>query len=928
MNATRRLFGIAAFTGLLTAFSAFADPSWEGRPIVEVVSAELPPPELEVLLAELGLEKGKPYSAEKLDQKLHEVGSTGKWMRVFVDIAADGKGLRLFVRGSRVRRLRKLEFTAIDEDILEEVKRKVKQDHEQSADLESFTTLKQALKEAYQERGYYFADVRFATTEEGPEEADVEVTVQANAPTRVNKIQVRGGSDELNHDLAELVPVQRGDIFSRRKLSEGVEKINSYLRANQYPTSRVADTSLQFSPDSLEVDVSLLLKLGERFQIRFSGNRVYDDVQLRGLLSDEVLAQTDPSLRISQLVEAKYRNIGYPDCQVVVKRTLIDEGKLNVMELVVTEGARTMIEDLRFSSGEQVGGIDLEELFYEGAPRVIQRKLYSAEGVTEAVIAMQSRLKAMGYLNSRIAEPKVTFSEDRQTVILFFDSDLGVQTILGKAEILGNKSFGYSELQDHFAFKVGRPLNREEISETGKKLLAFYADSGFPEAKLEAAPENAVEISRDQQSAVVQFRIDEGPRYHIGSVSVEGLRKTKAKVVLREMELQSGALYNARKVRQSEENISLLGLFSRVEIIETPRPGEPGVMELRVVVRETRPGLGEVGLGGVYEEPRLRIRPFVGVTYRNVSGLNQTASVRADLGLPVSRVNGKLTVPFVEYSTVLGYRYPWALGLPVTFAGQVGLDRMEVRPAEQTILTRGRVEGRLEKKFGPRITAIYRLIRVERTHTESYLPKDPANNAPITESIGSTGPGIIVDFRDDIFNPRRGSFHSLDIELAHPILFSQSSIAFVLALMRNSFYVPLGPSIGFAFYAGFGYAHSLISGPIARARLVNELSLGGQGSIRGIAPRSLTSPDPLTTKDIAFYNGRAEMNVRLFDDFGVAVFFDSGQIFPGFRATARADGVGMGLRYKTPVGPVVIDFAQGLGALRESVKFYFTVGTI
>jgi outer membrane translocation and assembly module TamA len=63
-------------------------------------------------------------------------------------------------------------------------------------------------------------------------------------------------------------------------------------------------------------------------------------------------------------------------------------------------------------------------------------------------------------------------------------------------------------------------------------------------------------------------------------------------------------------------------------------------------------------------------------------------------------------------------------------------------------------------------------------------------------------------------------------------------------------------------------------------------------------------------------------------DLSFAVFGDTGQLFPDWRTEPRHDGVGVGVRYKTPVGPVVVDFAQGLGPDRESVKFYFTVGTL
>jgi translocation and assembly module TamA len=192
---------------------------------------------------------------------------------------------------------------------------------------------------------------------------------------------------------------------------------------------------------------------------------------------------------------------------------------------------------------------------------------------------------------------------------------------------------------------------------------------------------------------------------------------------------------------------------------------------------------------------------------------------------------------------------------------------------------------------------------------------------------------MILDLRNDIYNPTKGSYHNLQVELASPLLLSDDNISFVMVQWRNSFYVPLFANIGLQVYGGAGYAHSLFAGrAIATARLTNDLALGGRSSIRGY---SVNRFSPLPTgyagppiEDTAFWNGRAEIGVPIVSNFSAAVFFDSGQVFPNLRPNTRHDGVGLGIRYKTPVGPMAVDLAQGLGPDKEIVKFYFTVGTL
>jgi outer membrane translocation and assembly module TamA len=74
-------------------------------------------------------------------------------------------------------------------------------------------------------------------------------------------------------------------------------------------------------------------------------------------------------------------------------------------------------------------------------------------------------------------------------------------------------------------------------------------------------------------------------------------------------------------------------------------------------------------------------------------------------------------------------------------------------------------------------------------------------------------------------------------------------------------------------------------------------------------------------------NGRAEAVISLFGDLRFAVFADSGQIYPNWIPQPLRSGFGFGFRYKTPVGPGVVDIAQGVPS-DGPVRFYFTVGTI
>jgi outer membrane protein insertion porin family len=65
---------------------------------------------------------------------------------------------------------------------------------------------------------------------------------------------------------------------------------------------------------------------------------------------------------------------------------------------------------------------------------------------------------------------------------------------------------------------------------------------------------------------------------------------------------------------------------------------------------------------------------------------------------------------------------------------------------------------------------------------------------------------------------------------------------------------------------------------------------------------------------------------------GVVAFYDGGNVFPnvGFRdfAANYTNTIGVGVRYKTPVGPVRVDIGHNLNALPgiKATQIFITLG--
>jgi len=102
---------------------------------------------------------------------------------------------------------------------------------------------------------------------------------------------------------------------------------------------------------------------------------------------------------------------------------------------------------------------------------------------------------------------------------------------------------------------------------------------------------------------------------------------------------------------------------------------------------------------------------------------------------------------------------------------------------------------------------------------------------------------------------------------------------------------------------------------------------GGDNSVRGYAYQSLGPKD--SDGDVVggrnLLVGSVELERQLLDKWGVALFVDSGNAFDKSHVDPRT-GVGFGIRWRSPVGPIRLDIAHPLTDSKDAFRIHFSMG--
>jgi outer membrane protein insertion porin family len=217
------------------------------------------------------------------------------------------------------------------------------------------------------------------------------------------------------------------------------------------------------------------------------------------------------------------------------------------------------------------------------------------------------------------------------------------------------------------------------------------------------------------------------------------------------------------------------------------------------------------------------------------------------------------------------------------------------------------------------------------------------------EHVGQFSMTFIQDRRDDPIDSHRGMFNTVDVGLSLKQFGSegvQAAIApnvpitgeFARVLMRNSTYHPIGRNIVIARTLQFGWIHALDG--LTAVPLAERFFAGGASSNRAFpdnqaGPRDLDTGFPLGGNAILMHS--TELRFPLWGaNIGGVLFHDMGNVYDGvsdisfrFRQQNIQDfdymvqSIGFGIRYKTPIGPIRIDFSLS----PNSPRFFGFQGT-
>jgi outer membrane protein assembly complex protein YaeT len=729
---------------------------------------------------------------------------------------------------------------------------------------------------------------------------------------------------------------------SSERTRSGVQGVQSRYQEDDRLLAHVELQGTDYDAEHRKAIPHLNITAGPKIKVEAVEAKISDRVLKRYVpVFAERAVDTDLLVEGRRNLHDYLQSQGYYDADVEF-RVQPPVNDVETIQYVISKGQRYRMVHLEIKGNQYFDEETIRErMFIAPAAFNLRRGRYSDAFRRRDEASIAALYKANGFRDVQVVtQVDRNYEGNAGHVAVTINITEGPQWVVDGLTVEGPLEPNRSEVLPLISSLPGQPFSDVSMAADRSAVLTWYYSHGYPSATFLAQWRN----STTPNHVEVTYRIMEGAPQFVRGIVTHGLRTTRQSIVDEAITLRPGEPLSPVEQTETQKRLYDLGIFARVDTAVENPDGDSRYKYVLYDFEEANRYTFSVGVGA-------QIARFGKPSTRSLGSPAGSTGFSPEASLSVSRINflgigHSISAHFVyssiDKSASLSYQQPRFYGnanRTITYA-LVHEDQRDVR----TFASK-REEGsvQLSQKFSKSTTGLFRFAYRRVSASQIVIPVllIPQLLQPVR--LGILSANLIRDRRDNATNPHRGSLNSVDLRIAARFLGSQRS--FGAALIRNATYYQLTKNLVLARQTEFGIIQPFAAPPgLSEAQSVplpERFFAGGADSLRAFAfneagprdtgapvtpggPASQATGFPLGGN--ALFTNNVELRFPLIgENISGVLFHDMGNVFSSvsdmslrfkqrnlqdFDYTVHA--AGLGIRYRTPVGPVRVDLAYVL----------------
>ncbi len=526
-----------------------------------------------------------------------------------------------------------------------------------------------------------------------------------------------------------------------------------------------------------------------------------------------------------------------------------------------------------------------------------------------------------GYLDVEIDDDKIRYdypTPNRLVVTVHVTE--GKQYKVGDISFTGNKLYQSGLLRLILRQRPGMVFHPSKLDEDVTSLEDFYGRDGYLDTRVRLVRKPNITTGNID----VEYQIQESEKFYVESVKIEGNTKTKSIVILRELVLGPGEVFDMVRMKISKQRLENTRFFEDVNT--TPETSNiPSRRNLKVAVKEGRTGNLTFGAGFSSLE---RAVIFAELTQSNFDLFNRRSFFQGD----GQKFRLRMQLGSQSSEIVMSFEEPWlferelALGFSIfrTSSDYDSAYYEEIRTGGEIYL-RKRLFELVEAKLA------YAAQEVEiKDVDESFQLYFPQGKS----FLSTVSLQMLRDTRDKIINTTSGNRAELNLDLSTDAI--GSDFNYYKVDFRGSQFLKIFDTQDqvIAVYGRIGVLDTFGRNDKGKPRF-EYFTLGGPYNLRGFEYRDVgpknSSGEPIGGQSYGFFS--LEYTIDIVSPIRFAIFYDAGFVNEDpydFNPSKYNDNFGFGLGLFVAGAPLRLDFGIPITGDRFNKKgnqFNFSFGT-
>ena len=462
-----------------------------------------------------------------------------------------------------------------------------------------------------------------------------------------------------------------------------------------------------------------------------------------------------------------------------------------------------------------------------------------------------------------------------------------------------------SDIQRGWQLPTGQPFTQNAWDSAKTQTLRALTTRRYPTGKV---ADSLADIDAPNAAANLSLTLDSGPLYRLGPLKITGVERYDPVLVPRLARLTPGAEYDQKELTDAQQRLATSGYFDSAYVFLDP-DGDPVAAPVEVQVREAQLQKVILGVGLTTDSgPRASLEH----THLRVPGIGWRA---------VTKIQAETKAPFAqtEWTSIPNDHY-WRWSA-LTRVERLNDDDLKTQAAK---LRFGRTK--IGDHIDRSVFLQYDRAQVQGAGLHANAAAQAGDGSAITANYVWTG-----RYFDSLPFPSRG--YGLGFELG-----AGTTLASAENTSRQPFSRVVGRWLGIKPLSSGRIAMRAEAGAVI-ARNADGIPgtqlfrTGGDSTVRGYGFRDIgiklangvTGPGRyLAVGSIEWQ--RPLIRNGLPSEFENTFFIDAGAVGDAVRDLSPSVGVGTGVRWRSPIGPLQIDLAYGVKV--QQVRLHVSVGFV